>query len=205
MKVTSKSLVSLLSFLSVFVFTVSAKGQDIKAYKKEKKDDAETALEQYLESLNRGPKIKLDVPGDPPPPPDSNGGGDGRGSSRVVFFVSPPLANGDHEIVVPLERYENGGWGGLNNLFTGFDLRAEPQPGIRIDGAAFIEGPEDRPVGCFFMASLTGADVIPRPIFYGEFFQKPVPRVTAILCSSVAYELYVNRERYNFGNDEEEN
>lgn len=209
MKIILNNLVPLLLFLSVFSFTVSAKEQqDNKAYKKEKEkegDAADKALKQDLERLNRGTKIDLNEPGDPPPPSRLERGGNGRGNSRVVFFVSPPLENGEHEIVVPLRRDDDGEWGGVNNPFTNIDLSAGQRPGIRIEDAAFIEGPKDRPVGCFFMALFTGTRSIPRPIFYGEFIQNSLPQVTAIICSSVAYERYKDDERYNLPGGEEEN
>lgn len=210
MKITLTNLVPLLLFLSAFFFAVSAKEQqDTEAYTKEKEkekegDAADKALEQYLDRLNRGTRIDLNEPGDPPPPSRLNRGGNGRGSSRAVFFVSPPLESGEHEIVVPLRRNDDGGWGGVNNIFTNIDLRAEQQPGIRIEDAAFIDGPKDRPVGCFFMSSLKGTYSIPRPIFYGEFLQRPLPRVTAIICSSEGYERFKDGERYNLPGAEEE-
>ena len=208
MKAALTTILPVLASLAAFVFTVSAKeGQEPKAVDDPKEGDAQsTAIEEWFERLNQGPRINLDDPstpvtGGPPPPPfDLNRGGDGRRTSRVVFFISPPLENGEQEIVVPLRHDPSGnGWLGQNNMFTNFDLRTEQQPGIPFHDAAFIEGPEDYPVGCYFLAGIRGAGVIPKPIFYGEFSLDPVPRVTSILCSSDIHEIYKDEDRFGTG------
>lgn len=207
MRVTLTTIIPFLVLLTASFFTVSSAEQrhGTEAGKYKGRSGKSIMRRQLQDSMMQPPRIDqknpsskiTEIPPLLPPYDGSNGGSDGR-SSRVVFFVSPPLENGEHEIVVPLTRYSSsGGWTGVNNLFTNIDLNAEKQPGISIQNAAFVEGPQDHPVGCVFFASMRAADVVPMPIFYGEFFQKPFPRVTSVMCSTQLHQAYEFHDRYN--------